>query len=719
MSKRSAYLRTALLGVVVALVIGLGASKFRSSAIEGPRNHVSKPNFIVIVLDDADSGMFTEESLRDLFPNIGRIAKEGIRFTNCHASTPLCAPSRASFLRGQYAHRTGVRVNDPVTLFANGFSGSYSEYKRLGFDKDDLSVWLKDLGYRTMLVGKYLHNNYDFKVPVGWDDFYYSLGNKYFDTKRFTTATVPAGSSSHLMPEQYRNTVEADDAVRLIESCNADGKQPFFLYLTPLAPHDPENKDKWIDQNYHDVWSELRLPATPDLNEADVSDKSRNIAQMLRMNSQEVLETQHFYQQRMRSVKSVDDMVGRIYSTLEEADQLENTYIFFTSDHGFLIGQHRLIGKCMPYTASTSVPLFVRGPGVAQGASANHLIAHFDVGPTLVELAGGKSPSFVDGKSFAQLLAAPEDHAEVNWREPILIEHWESMKSRRNPLVPVFSALRMHDKLFVEWADGDSEYYDLIADPLELENRFESLDPRQKVVFQSKMKKIKNHHCDPIATVVSPNYTTPPQIGGEGEITGMAEDDGGVAQVNIVIRDPKTSLFWNGESWQTESNRVSAQLDRPQGLLTSWRYHPKMNHSRVDVRSFEVSAIAVDIEGNESAYSAAMEVQVDAMRPATKLIRPANNFDFVGQVRIVGTTNDNCGVAQVQLTLRDMTSRLYWNGTNWSASQCMISLTLAPKTSRWHYFPPLSKGRYCVWARAVDQVGNVESSPASAVFTLR
>lgn len=712
-------MRMIIVSLAAVTAIGFAVFGLQKAAEPQETNTTPKPNFIVIVLDDADSGMFTETSLREMFPNIGRIANEGIRFTNCHASTPVCAPSRASFLRGQYAHRTAVRVNDPAVTMANGFSGSYSEYTRREMHQDDLSVWLKNLGYRTMLVGKYLHHNFDFKVPPGWDDFYYSLGNKYFETYRFITAPNNAGSSSPLPPEQYRNTVEADDAVRLIENCTADGKQPFFLYLAPIAPHDPNNKDKWIEPQYRDGWPDLQLPATQDLNEQDVSDKPKIIGQMKPLDSQEMLVVQRVYRQRMLSVKSVDDMVGRIYATLEATGQIANTYIVFTSDHGFLLGQHRLIGKCLPYTESTSVPLFVRGPGVAQGVSAKHLIAHFDVAPTLVELAGGKAPSFVDGKSFAPLLAAPANYAEAEWRGPILIEHWETFQSRNRQVVTVFSALRMFDELFVEWANGESEYYDLEKDPQELENQFTALETAQKTEFRSTMGKIKFQDCDPIATVVSPKYSTSPKIGISDEITGMAEDDGGVANVKIFIRNPKTSLFWNGEAWQEESIGLFAALDRPQGLLTSWHHHPKLDErspNKVDL--VEVTAIAVDDEGNESKSTKAMEIQVDASRPETKFIRPTNNFNFVGQARIVGKTHDNLSVDQVQLVLRDMKSRAYWNGTMWSASICTISIKPG-QSGLWSYCPPLTKGRFCVLARAVDAFGNVESSPATAVFGVR
>jgi arylsulfatase A-like enzyme len=169
----------------------------------------------LINLDDADYRMFQPELL-ELYPHIKKLAAKSISFTNLHATTPFCGPSRASLFRGQYAHRTGVRVNIPESHLSLGFKGGYKEFLRQGHDKDELGVWMKRAGYRTMMIGKYHHNGFDFRKPPGWDDFYMSNGGRYQGTYRFTTKDDPKGSNSQNGDDVYRTDQEIEDAVRLI-----------------------------------------------------------------------------------------------------------------------------------------------------------------------------------------------------------------------------------------------------------------------------------------------------------------------------------------------------------------------------------------------------------------------------------------------------------------------------------------------------------------------
>ncbi len=680
-------------------------------------NLPSQPNFVVIVLDDADVGMFSDDLLLAHFPNIRRVAAEGIRFDNCHVTTPICAPSRASFLRGQYAYNTGVRVNDPAAPLANGFSGSFSEYKNRGMERDDISVWLQALGYRTMLVGKYLHHNFDFQVPAGWDDFRYSLGNKYFRTGRFINSGNPSPRVAILGADRYRTRVEADDAVQLIRDASRD-LQPFFLYLTPIAPHDADRPDKRVEPVYRDSWLNLRQAITPDFNETDVSDKT-SFADVPLMTDAQVEGAHRMFRDRMLAVKSVDDMVGRVLSTLEATGALENTYVIFTSDHGFLTGQHRLFGKCLPYSRATNVPLFVRGPGIAKGQVARHLIAHIDVAPTLVELAGGKAPSFVDGKSFALLLKSPESHEPSTWREPILIESWESAKWLGKPWVRPFTALRSFNELYVQWADGGTEYYPLELDPWELENQVHTLDAAKQQLFADTMRQIKNVDVPPTATVVLPEYKLSAKIAMDSEMRGYADDNQSVERVDLVIQDAEGSRFWNGVRWQSESIRVPARINRPGGLLTEWRYELKLHQDPLQrVQRVAISAFATDSDGNESPTVNTQWIDVDYYCPETAIEKTINNGVFDREARIKGTAWDNVKPESVRVTLRDIPNQQYWNGSTWTPRAESIQLNVSDK-GRWHYILPLHSGRYGLWINAVDAVGNIDPTPATAVFEIR
>ncbi len=203
---------------------------------------LQQPNIVLINLDDADFDLFSAPML-ELYPGIRRIATGGIHFTNLHVTTPFCGPSRASLFRGQYAHRTGVRVNIPESPLSLGFRGGYSEFLRQGHDRDELGVWMKQAGYRTMMIGKYHHNGFDFRKPPGWDDFFASNGGRYLQTYRFTTRDNPAGKKVRPASDIYRTDQEANDAVDLIRQ---HGETPFFLYVAPWcltapsAPISPE-----------------------------------------------------------------------------------------------------------------------------------------------------------------------------------------------------------------------------------------------------------------------------------------------------------------------------------------------------------------------------------------------------------------------------------------------------------------------------------------------
>ena len=127
------------------------------------------PNIVLINLDDADWELFSDQ-LMPRFPAIQRLATEGMTFTNMHATTPFCGPSRACLVRGQYAHRTGIKVNDPTSSLSLGFAGGYDEFLRHGYDQDEIGYWMKNAGYRTMFVGKYHHHGYfGPELPPGWD----------------------------------------------------------------------------------------------------------------------------------------------------------------------------------------------------------------------------------------------------------------------------------------------------------------------------------------------------------------------------------------------------------------------------------------------------------------------------------------------------------------------------------------------------------------------
>jgi N-acetylglucosamine-6-sulfatase len=203
---------------------------------------------------------------------------------------------------------------------------------------------------------------------------------------------------------------------------------------------------------------------------------------------------------------AVDEMIGKLVDTLEESGELENTYIFFTSDNGFHLGTHRLnAGKWTAYEEDIRVPLIVRGPGVPEGGKLEHMVLNNDLAPTFADLAGAELPSFVDGRSLGPLLTddppPPDD-----WRSAFLVEAARDLGAVDQRLLelplsgdpppegsqraspsgaasreqwgrPGLKALRTEDRLYVEYETGERELYDLREDPYQLDNRYKIADP--------------------------------------------------------------------------------------------------------------------------------------------------------------------------------------------------------------------------------------------------
>jgi arylsulfatase A-like enzyme len=215
------------------------------------------------------------------------------------------------------------------------------------------------------------------------------------------------------------------------------------------------------------------------------------------------------HRRRLQSMLAVDNMVGDLVEALRDGGKLDNTYIVFTSDNGFHLGQHRLgAGKWTPYEEDIRIPLVVSGPGVPEGEILKHMVLTNDLAPTFVDLAGTDIPSFVDGRSLKPLLT-DEPAPLQDWRQRFLIEAVaERGGGKRPPFVnesevtplltgdplpndwrtssattaqsseewgrPWMKALRTNNYLYVEYKTGEHELYDLRKDPYELHNMYAS-----------------------------------------------------------------------------------------------------------------------------------------------------------------------------------------------------------------------------------------------------
>ena len=228
------------------------------------------------------------------------------------------------------------------------------------------------------------------------------------------------------------------------------------------------------------------MPKPDSFNEADVSDKPRWVRKQPWLDARGVKQAEEYWRKVQRSLQSVDDLVGEAVASLSATGQLGNTYVVYASDNGYLFHRHRVAEKGAPYEESVGVPFVVRGPGVPAGAVRTQLVANTDWAPTIASWAGVTPPDFVDGRSLAPLLS--QDPPEA-WRERLLIEFFKGNHA--------FRGIRTSDgRVYVEYPDtGEKEYYDLGADPNQLENSYPELGAEAKQALAEQLVALKG--CAP------------------------------------------------------------------------------------------------------------------------------------------------------------------------------------------------------------------------------
>ncbi len=460
-----------------------------------PRGDASgRPNIVFVLADDLD-----RETLEHLPRLRALLADEGTTFTNAFVNVALCCPSRATILRGQYAHGTKIFTNQPP-------DGGFERFHELGLEASTVATWLQEAGYHTALFGKYL-NGYPSGamrtfVPPGWDEWASpSAGGPYseFDYELNESGTLVRHGHA---ADDYLTDVLARKATDLIRrTAGGPSRQPLFLYLAPYAPHSPATPAP----RHTSAFVEARAPRTTAFDEQDVSDKPGWVRALPPLADRETQVIDDLYRKRLQSMLAVEDLLQSLLDALRDAGELERTYLFFFSDNGFHLGQHRLMpGKQTAYEEDVRVPLVIRGPGVPAGVVREHLVINTDLAPTWAELAGARPASFVDGRSIVPLLR--EDPPAVDrWRHAVLLEHGMPPRRRvapqRSPApqrsgapsgtlepndpdraspaqgIPSYSGIRTERYVFIEYADGERELYDLRTDPDELDNVALSADP--------------------------------------------------------------------------------------------------------------------------------------------------------------------------------------------------------------------------------------------------
>lgn len=445
-----------------------------------------RPNIVVLMVDDLDANMASAMIQSGLAPNLkAHLADRGVTFSQTFCTTPVCTPSRATLLTGRYAHNHGAARNE------SPFGGVTALD-----DRSTLATWLQASGYRTGYVGKYL-NGYGRSdinrdgvfnaadtgyVPPGWNQWFGLLDP--YDTRMYQFVANENGSVSAwgTAAADYQTDVIAGKAVTFLERFEAaDDNAPFFLAITPAAPHQEVYPGLPVS-DYSDAWRWtirpaprhagtvlLPLPQPPSLNEADMSDKPAWMQLRPALSPGDIANLTQQYRDRVGSVRAVDDLVGSLVTRLAELGELSRTVLIFTSDNGFFHGEHRLPQKLTAHEESIRIPLIVAAPWLSK-AEARQMILNTDFAPTIAEMAGVTAGHVMDGTSFAPLLREP---GRPRWRRRFLVERWPGAPSIFE--LPAYFAVRTGsdapeapDNTLIHYAGGSREHYDLNGDPFQL-----------------------------------------------------------------------------------------------------------------------------------------------------------------------------------------------------------------------------------------------------------
>jgi len=444
-----------------------------------------RANIVFILTDDLSM------DLLPFMPQVQALEARGMTFNDYFVSDSLCCPSRSSIFTGDFPHDTGVFTNV-------GLDGGIRAFYSHGDENHTFNLALEAAGYQTATMGKYL-NGYlnrrqspvsDTYVPPGWNEWDV-VGDGY---PEFNYEMNEDGQLDHYgdRADDYLTHVLANRAVAFIDRA-AKQTEPFLLEVATFAPHRPYTPAP----RYANAFPGLIAPEPPNFNVLPINPPSW-LTGHPPLTTAQIQEINQVEQERAEAVQSVDDMISSIENSLADHRMLKNTYIVFSSDNGLHLGEYRLMpGKLTAYDTDIHVPLVVAGPGVPPGSSTDAMTENIDLAKTFTEIGGTTLPS--DGHSLMPLL---EGQHPADWRNAILVEHHGPAYGRADPDAQNFDsgnptsyeAMRTPDFLYVEYANGEKEFYDLKTDPYELDNIVTSLTPTELALLHQELLALEHCH---------------------------------------------------------------------------------------------------------------------------------------------------------------------------------------------------------------------------------
>jgi N-acetylglucosamine-6-sulfatase len=452
------------------------------------------PNIVFVLTDDLSMNLLR------FMPHVLAMERQGLRFTNYFVSDSLCCPSRASIFTGNFPHDTHVYGNF-------GTRGGFQAFYRRGEERHTFAVALQHAGYRTAMMGKYL-NGYGqvagqghiadgaatdvvpTYVPPGWNDW--DVAGWGYPEFNYTLNEDGVLHRYGHKPSDYLTDVLSRKGVQFIGDA-ARSHQPFFLELATFAPHSPYTPAP-VDK--HD-FAGLRAPRPPSFDVLPTH-PPQWLAPHRPLTRKRLARINWAFRRRAQSVQAVDRMIGEIEQALSANGLSRDTYLVFSSDNGLHTGEYRLMpGKLTAFDTDIRVPLVVTGPGVPTAARSDRMAENVDLAKTFAAI--GHTTLVGDGHNLLPLLEGRNPHG---WRNAVLIEHQGPTLSVHDPdyqqpasgSPTTYEAMRTASFVYVEYADGERELYDLRTDPFELDNIAGQLTTRQLTRLHAELRGLERCH---------------------------------------------------------------------------------------------------------------------------------------------------------------------------------------------------------------------------------
>lgn len=479
-------------------------------------------------------GLTPMKNLRSL------VGDEGTTFTNAFVHTPICCPSRSSYLSGRYLHNGGA-INNSVA------GNCYGSDWQSDAEADSFAVHAKQAGYTTSYTGKYL-NAYSLKgspgcptikapgclrVPPGWDYWAGLRGNSRYYNETVIVSddggkTARAIEHGDDFEKDYYPDVVANRTLQVLDeilSEPAADRKPFLVVNAWPTPHGPFTPPPWADH----IYDGYQAPRTPNWNASEevMQQKQWLMRQQAPIDDQIAQNIDKTFEMRWEALVDVDDHIKAFIERIEAAGELDNTYVIFASDHGFQLGQERLPGdKRHLYENDVRIPFLVRGPGVAKNATQDAIVLNVDVAPTIAQIAGGGGsaplPANMDGRSILRFLGddTPVDEVAGNdaWRTDFLVSYHGQYQHCGLQTCPPPPPDRFHENdgknntyhcvrtmvpastdaqapgvapnsMYCKFVDSENfvEYYDIDNNPWQLANDAKSLSPADHAAIEARL----------------------------------------------------------------------------------------------------------------------------------------------------------------------------------------------------------------------------------------